>query len=42
MKELKIKLDVLARTYGIDLLTEAAVEYGEDGRPILVISGEQK
>ncbi len=42
MKELKIKLDVLARTYGIDLLVEAAVEYNEDGRPVLVISGEQK
>ena len=43
MKELRIKLRVLARTYGLDYLDEATIDYEEPtGEPTLVLRGEKR
>jgi len=43
MKELRIKLRVLAATYGIDVLLDAEVERDTLlGEPILVLTGSKK
>jgi len=42
MKQLRIKLDYLAKTYGFDVLTYANVEVNKDGTKTLILEGEKK
>lgn len=41
-KELKIDLDYLASTFGLDVLDHAEVRVGEDGGFVLVLTGDKR
>lgn len=42
MKTLRLDLEYLARTYGIEVLTDARVLLDEDGKFLVELTGDRK
>jgi hypothetical protein len=42
MKTLRIDIEKLAKGYGIDLLHSATIEFVDDGRTVLEITGSKE
>ena len=42
LKQIRLKLDYMASTYGIDELIAAYIEVNDEGNLILVLEGERK